>query len=188
MKIVVLAHPNDNHTAPLKWAAEQAGYQVACWGGLRWNEEQQASIAFREGEVRETLSPFSVEAGDVVWIRRPQPADQNPKVSAVDKSFAEGEYRWFSLSLLYLLETLPVRVVNRYTASRFINNKAVQLLIARQSGLRVPETFMSNSPAAIRAFLEKPGRRAICKQFFPHVWEKNDGGLAVTEAFQISPD
>ena len=45
MKILITAPENDNHTAPLKWALEQAGYSVACWAGLGWTEAKQASIS-----------------------------------------------------------------------------------------------------------------------------------------------
>jgi glutathione synthase/RimK-type ligase-like ATP-grasp enzyme len=185
MKIVVLAHANDNHTAPIKWAAEQAGYKVACWGGLASTEKQQASVSFN-GNASLTLGPHSVEAGDVVWVRRPQPSEINPKVSESDKKFAEGEYRWFQYSLIYLIEALSVRVVNKYSASRYINNKSVQILLAKKCGMHVPETLMSNSPAEVRRFLEKSLHRTICKAFFPHVWKKDSGGVAVTETFEIN--
>ena len=45
MKILITAPENENHTAPLKWALEQAGYSVACWAGLGWTEAKQASIS-----------------------------------------------------------------------------------------------------------------------------------------------
>lgn len=186
MKIVILAFENDNHTAPLKWALEQAGYTVACWGGLSWTEEQQASISFNRS-TRLTLGPYSVDPGDVVWIRRPSPAIHNPNVAEPDKNFAEGEYRWFSLSTLYSLECLPVRCVNKYSASRFINNKSVQLFLARSCGMNVPGTLMSNSPAEVKAFIEESSGRVVCKAFFPHIWKKADSeALAVTETFEIT--
>jgi hypothetical protein len=188
MKIVIVALDNDNHTAPLKWALEQAGYRVACWGGLSWEEERQVSIGFDENTQLE-LGPFSVDPGDVVWIRRPNQPVYNPNVAEPDKNFAEGEYKWFSWSALYLLEKLPVRCINRYSASRLINNKAVQLLLAKRSGLLVPETLMSNSPVRVRAFLERGHTPTICKAFFPHIWKKADSeALAVTETFEISAD
>lgn len=189
MKIVILAHANDNHTAPLKWALEQAGYKVECWSGLGWNEEQQSTISF-DGTTRLTLGAYSLQPDDVVWIRRPNPPVHNPNVAEADKKFAEGEYRWFSWSLLYLIGTLPVRCINPYSASRFINNKSVQLVLARESGMNVPQTLMSNSPAAVKSFLEQREKgRTICKAFFPHVWQKGGGkGIAVTETFEIKRD
>lgn len=187
MKIVILAYDNDNHTGPLKWALEQAGYLVACWPGLGWSQEQQASVVFN-GNTRLMLGPHSVDPGDVVWIRRPNPPINNPQVAEPDKKFAEGEYRWFSWSVLYLLGTLPVRCINKYSASRFINNKSVQLLLAKDSGMNVPETLMSNSPQVVRDFLQQRGGRNICKAFFPHIWQKGGGGIAVTETFELNAD
>ncbi|MGO9168684.1 MAG: hypothetical protein ACLP56_17605, partial [Candidatus Sulfotelmatobacter sp.] len=74
-------------------------------------------------------------------------------------------------------------------ASRFINNKSVQLLLASNCGMNVPGTLMSNSPAAVRLFVEEPSRRAVCKAFFPHIWKKEDSeALAVTETFEIAAD
>jgi hypothetical protein len=45
MKIVIIAEANDNHTAPLKWALEKAGYTVVCWAGVGWTENRQAPTA-----------------------------------------------------------------------------------------------------------------------------------------------
>ncbi len=188
MKIVILAYANDNHTAPLKWALEKAGYRVECWSGLGWSPEQQASISFN-GQTRLTLGPYSLQGDDVVWIRRPNQPMHNPDVAESDRKFAEGEYRWFSWSILHLFKVLGVRCINPYSASRFINNKSVQLVLAGECGMNVPETLMSNSPSAVRSFLQKrEGLRTVCKAFFPHVWQKGSGGIAVTETFEITLD
>ena len=34
MKVIIFAYAKENHTAPVKWALEQAGYEVACWAGF----------------------------------------------------------------------------------------------------------------------------------------------------------
>lgn len=187
MKIIILAHPNDNHTAPLKWALEQAGYPVVCWSGTGWQPNQQASLHF-DGRATVTLGEHSVDDGDVVWIRRPQPPVHHPDTAEPDLKFAEGEYRWFNWAVLYLISSLPVRCINPYEASRFINNKSVQLVIAASSGLLVPQTLMSNQPAAVRNFLRQPRSEAICKAFFPHIWQKSSGGMAVTETFRLKQE
>jgi glutathione synthase/RimK-type ligase-like ATP-grasp enzyme len=188
MKIVIVAFDNDNHTAPLKWALEQAGFTVVCWAGLSWTDQQRASLSLGTS-TRLMLGSHSIDPGDVIWIRRPSPPVHNPSVAEPDKNFAEGEYRWFSLSTLYFLECLPVRCINKYSASRFINNKSVQLFLARNCGMNVPGTLMSNSPAEVRAFLKESSSRTVCKAFFPHIWKKEDSeALAVTETFEITAD
>jgi len=188
MKIAIIAPENDNHTAPVKWALERAGYEVLCWAGLGWSPERQASISLLDN-LSMRLGPGELEAGDVVWIRRPEPPSPNPKVSEADRKFAQGEYRWFSDSLMYLLELLPVRCINRYSASRMIRNKSVQLLLAKSCGLRVPATLMSNSPGAVRGYLHEHTVPSICKAFFPHIWRSDaDQSVAVTETFQLTED
>jgi hypothetical protein len=188
MKVIVFAYEKENHTAPVKWALEQAGFQVACWGGLSWIEEQQASMLVDE-QATMSLGPFDVEPGDAIWIRRPDHPAPNPGVSEADRKFAEMEYRSFYHSLAYSLETLPVWCINKFSAARFIHNKAVQLNLARACGLRVPGTLLSNSPGRIRAFLAHNPGRTIGKGFTPHVWQReNEGGVSVTETFELTPE
>jgi glutathione synthase/RimK-type ligase-like ATP-grasp enzyme len=203
MKILITAPENDNHTAPLKWALEQAGYSVACWAGLGWTEAKQASISWlpdlqskdlqiEELQIKDTqlkLGCHLVEPGDVIWIRKPVEPKPNPQTATEDAKFAANEYRSFYHSLMYLLETLPVRVVNKYAASQFINNKSVQLLLARACGMNVPRTLMTNSPQAVREFFRDNPQRMICKTFSTHIWEKEQGGpVVVTETFELSAD
>ncbi|HEY1939105.1 MAG TPA: hypothetical protein VGJ33_14325 [Candidatus Angelobacter sp.] len=188
MKILITAPENENHTAPLKWALEQAGYSVACWAGLGWTETRQASISLL-ADTQLKLGHHLVEPGDVIWIRRPLEPKPNPQTSPEDAKFAANEYRCFYHSLMYLLETLPVRVINKYTASRFINNKSVQLLLARACGMNVPRTLMANSPQAVREYFRNNSQRMICKAFSTHIWEKEQGGpVAVTETFELRAD
>jgi hypothetical protein len=186
MKLLILAPANDNHTAPLKWALEQAGYTVACWAGLSWSEEQQASISL-QSTTQLRLGRHILEDGDIVWIRRPEQPKPNPQAAPEDSKYALAEYRWFYHSLMYLLETLPVRCINKYSASRFINSKPVQLLLARACGMNVPRTLMTNSPGAVHDYFQDNPRRSICKAFFPHIWQKQArGSLAVTATFELT--
>lgn len=185
MKIIVLAQADDNHTAPIKWALERAGFSVVCWAGLSWTEEQQASMLVTDQDTIQ-LGPHSVDPGDVIWIRRPEPAQPNPKTAESDKKFASLEYRAFYSSIAYFLEHLPVWCINKYSASRAIIQKAGQLHIARKCGLKIPATLMSNSPQTVRNFFARGGR-TVCKGFTPHVWQKEGHrSVAITETFELT--
>ena len=186
MKVIILARPNDNHTSPIKWALKQAGYNVVCWAGLSWSEQQQASILF-DKKTKLFLGAHEVEPGDVVWIRRPELPVPHPEVLEADKKFADNEYRDFYQSLAFLLEALSVRCVNKHSAARFINNKGVQLHLANACGLKVPKTLFSNSPQATKDFIGSSSRRMICKAFTPHMWERRSHrDVAITETFEIT--
>jgi hypothetical protein len=62
-------------------------------------------------------------------------------------------------------------------------------LLARDCGMNVPRTLMTNSPQAVREFFRDNPQRMICKAFSTHIWEKAQGGpMAVTETFELSAD
>jgi glutathione synthase/RimK-type ligase-like ATP-grasp enzyme len=185
VKIIILSQSSDLHGSAVHSALDQAGYQAVFWAGLAWTQEQQASLRLGH-ETRLMLGPYAVEPGDVVWIRRPQPAEPNPEVSEADKKFAGNEYGAFYKCIAYLLELLPVRCINPYSRSRFIDNKAVQLHLAGSCGLNVPAALMSNAPTAVRSFLGRGANRTICKPFVPNCWQrKGGGGAAVTYSFEL---
>jgi hypothetical protein len=186
MKLIVLAPEDDNHTAPVKWALEKAGHQVVCWAGLTWKEDAQASLLIGDSDTL-VLGGHSVDPGDVIWIRRPEPPVPNPNTSEPDKKFASLEYRSFYHSIAYFLETLPVWCINRYSAARVMVQKAVQMRLARQCGLKIPATLMSNRPATVKKFFERENSRTICKGFTPHVWQKEGKmTVAITETFELT--
>lgn len=188
MKIIILAHETDSHAAPIRWALERAGYQVVCWRGVSWTEQQQVSMLLEE-EPKLALGQDVIEPEDVIWIRRLEQPVTNPRVAEADKKFAEVEYRSFHDCVAYGLETLPVRVINRFSASSYIKNKWVQLQFARSCGLRVPRTLMSNSPRGVKNFLDHNRNRSIGKSFTPHAWQmQSAGGAAVTETFELTRD
>jgi glutathione synthase/RimK-type ligase-like ATP-grasp enzyme len=187
MKVVIIAAETDNHAAPVKWALERAGYEVFCWAGLGWPRERRASISLFD-KLWFRLGSTELQDGDVVWIRRPEPPRVSPDVCEADRKFAEAEYRWFSDSLMYLLEVLPVRCINKYSSSRMIRNKSVQLALARRCGIRTPVTLMSNAPESVRDYLRR-SNPSICKAFFPHIWRGlTDESVAVTETFELTEE
>lgn len=179
MKIIVLAHPKDDHAAPVCWALEQAGYQASCWSGVSWAEPEQASLLVNEfPDIH--LGAHRLEQGDVLWLRQSehQQVEQEKDGSPSPSFFDE---------LAYMFESLTVRCVNPYSALRMVRNKAVQLRMARKSGLNVPETLFSNSPAAVREFFNRNPQQAICKAFATHVWQQQGStDVTVTETFSLN--
>lgn len=188
MKIIVLAHPRDDHAAPVQWALRQAGYQTACWGGVSWTEEERASL-FLDGSPRMLLGRHCLESDDVVWLRQPDPPMPLPTRTPQNGSERErgAAYPAFFEALAYMLELLPVRCVNSYSASCRVRNKGLQLQLALASGLRVPATCMSNSPAAVRGFFDQNPDNAICKSFASHIWQQQGAEeISVTETFSLN--
>ena len=183
MKIIVLAHPKDDHAAPVQWALEQAGYEAACWSGVSWTEHEQASLLL-DGTSAISLGPHKLEKDDVVWLRQPDAPAHSP--AEADGEALRSAYAAFFRALAYMLEELPVRCVNSYSASCLVRNKGVQLHLAAASGLKVPATLLSNCPPAVRGFFDQNPSNAICKAFASHIWQQGSGDIAVTETFSLS--
>src|ERR1041385_7765156 len=179
MKIIVMAHPKDDHAAPVLWALGQAGYQTACWSGVSPAEQDQASLLVDEHSCIK-LGTQWLESDDVFWLRQADHQasdDQAPEHQAADPTAAEpakggAPTPSFFDELAYMFESLPVRCVNPYSAMHFVRNKAVQLSLARRAGLKIPEALFSNSPAAVRNFFDRYPNDAICKAFATHVWQQ----------------
>ena len=183
MKIIVLAHPKDDHAAPVQWALEQAGYQASCWSGVSWTEPERASLLMDESPSIK-LGAHVLEQGDVLWLRQSDHQASGHK-AAESKEGGLPSPSFFD-ELAYMFEGLPVRCVNPYSALRLVRNKAVQLLLARKSGLKIPETLFSNSPAAVRDFFNRHPSHAICKAFATHVWQQQGStDISVTETFGL---
>jgi len=179
MKIIVLAHPKDDHAAPVRWALEQAGYQTGCWGGVSPAEQDHASLLVDEQPCI-TLGTHRLESDDVLWLRQPDPPPDPPGAKAA------SPHSSFFDAMACMLENLPVRCVNRYSASRLVRNKAVQLRLAAGAGLKIPETLMANSPAPVREFFDRNPHQAICKAFATHVWQQQGStDVTVTETFSL---
>jgi hypothetical protein len=186
MKILVLAHPQDDHAAPVQWALEQAGYQAACWSGVSWTEPEQASLLL-DRQPCMNLGAHKLESDDVVWLRQPDQPVHSAVGPEAGKKSATASYPAFFDALAYMLESLPVRCINSFSASCLVRNKAVQLHLAGAAGLKVPATLMSNSPAAVRNFFDQNPDNAICKAFASHVWQQQGSeDVTVTETFRLS--
>ncbi len=190
MKIIVLAHPKDDHAAPVCWALEQAGYQASCWSGVSPAEPERASLLVDEQPCIR-LGTYLLESDDVLWLR--QAEHQGLDDEASDRQSAELEKSGpppppsFFDELAYMFESLPVRCVNPYSAVRMIRNKAVQLRMAQRSGLKIPESLFSNSPASVRSFFDRHPNDAICKAFATHVWQQQGStDISVTETFSLN--
>lgn len=187
MKIIIVGNESDNQPAPVKWALEQAGYQVTCWPGLSFRKPQQASLLLGQSS-KMVLGQLALERGDAIWFYHPDEPTPNPNTADADKKFAAAEYLNFYHSIAYMLETLPVRCVNKFSASRMIQNKAVQLHLAATCGMKAPQALMSNSPQAVKDFVAHNPGRTICKSFAPHLWQGKGGGVSVTETFELHRD
>jgi glutathione synthase/RimK-type ligase-like ATP-grasp enzyme len=123
-----------------------------------------------------------------IWHRRIATPTVPTCAAEHEQHFAIAQ--WHTL-LLGMLEALPVRMINRPLADRYLE-KPYQLAIARQLGLRIPKTTITSNADTARAFardnaiVHKPltgsGARMLATRRF------DDASIAALDRLVLAPE
>ncbi|MCB0322588.1 MAG: hypothetical protein KDD69_03410 [Bdellovibrionales bacterium] len=121
------------------------------------------------GEIVLPDSDTAIQLDDVkaVWRRRIYYAEAPEEVSDKgDRIVCEQDSRHTLVGLFHLLQQAGAKVVNDPILETAAYNKLYQLDVARQIGMRIPRTLLTNSPMSVRKFREAlaaQGSRVIYK-------------------------
>ncbi|GAU68534.1 hypothetical protein SSP35_08_00280 [Streptomyces sp. NBRC 110611] len=112
------------------------------------------------GEV--TTSHRTLDLLDVVacYFRAPNPFRLSTDMSEPERRFAAAQAR---AGFGGILTALDCRWVNHPSAMSHAEYKPVQLAAAREAGLSIPPTLITNSPEEVRAFAADIPGPVICK-------------------------
>jgi len=186
--ILIITHSNDNESIPLVMDA------VASQGGIayrfdtdRFPTTTQLHIHYGGEEERLVLASedYELDLGTVsaVWYRRvaigqriPESMDRQLRRAAIDESRATVHGMIASLDAFHLD---PVYRLRR------AENKQLQLKIAREVGLRVPRTLITNNPEAVREFARECQQGMIMKTLSSFaIYEQGEQKVVFTSAVQ----
>jgi glutathione synthase/RimK-type ligase-like ATP-grasp enzyme len=125
-------------------------------------EVDEALIGSLTTDSGRTIVPDDVRS---IYYRRPQPSDYRglPGFSEESRKFAAKE-SW--AALLGFLRATRATWVNHPDANRAAESKLPQLSLARELGLRIPRTMITNNPKTARAFIEALDGHAIAKTVY----------------------
>jgi glutathione synthase/RimK-type ligase-like ATP-grasp enzyme len=99
----------------------------------------------------------------VVWWRRPQPFVLHPALTQpTHRQFALGESHEAFTGMWQALDAVWV---NHPSKDEVAHRKAYQLKLAQDIGFTIPQTLISNDPAAVSAFIGSRGQKVIYKSF-----------------------
>jgi len=186
--ILIITHSNDNESIPLVMDA------VAALGGIAYRfdtdrfptaiqlhswysgEEERLFFACEDYE----LDLATVSA---VWYRRvgigqriPDTMDPQLRSAAIDQSRATVQGMIASLDAFHLD---PVYRLRR------AENKQLQLKIAREVGLHIPRTLITNDPEAVRRFAPECKQGMIMKTLSSFaIYEQGEQKVVFTNAVQ----
>ncbi len=186
--ILIITHSNDNESIPLVMDA------VAAQGGIayrfdtdRFPTTVQLHSQYGRGEERLFLvgEDYELDLSTVsaVWYRRvaigqqiPETMDPQLRRAAIDQSRAAVHGMIASLDAFHLD---PVYRLRR------AENKQLQLKIARQVGLDIPRTLITNEPAAVRRFALECRQGMIMKTLSSFaIYEQGEQKVVFTNAVQ----
>ncbi|MDI1480192.1 MvdC/MvdD family ATP grasp protein [Polyangium sp. y55x31] len=101
---------------------------------------------------------------DAIWLWRAWPRIEAKGMAAADKEVVNREAGALFFGALALLEG---RWIDTPARARAAENKLLQLKLARECGLRVPDTRFTSDPEAVRALFEAHDGRVVCKLHAP---------------------
>lgn len=166
--ILIVSHTNDPHALDVLQRLEQRGADAVLFDTGRLPRETRLTIAHDAAgwgaNARFDGRDLDFSTVRSVWWRRPQPFQMDPSVgNTEDRHFVYGETH-AAVSALWSL--LDARWVNDPDRDEAASRKGWQLRLAREAGLRIPETLMTNDPETARAFVAaRAGQPVIYKAF-----------------------
>lgn len=186
--VFIYTMPDDWHAILAEEALKRRGHRVLRYFGTDFPE--RAEIEFSYGKHGDALrlhtidGSFALSDFDVVWNRRMLSAKVPPNVDPRDREYVAQQIRFADAALRNLLR--DAFWINPYDAARNADQKPMQLQLAQRSGLKIPETLVSNRPEAIRAFIDRHPS-VIHKPLIGAAWEENDKTLSTYTA-RVRPE
>lgn len=168
---IVLAPRDDVHAHAVVYAGKRIGAAIQVVDPQEFTRffdlrtrigVRDASLWLSSGDMSVSIDASTISG---IWYRRPfgytygVPTASDPGgVAAV----AEFERR---AALFGSLHGFVGKAFNDLGRSRQANHKPSQLMRAREIGLTVPETLITNDPAAVREFVDSMNGRVVYKMF-----------------------
>ena len=193
-KILIATVVGDIHATAVAVALERMGH-----GPLLWYASDvpvQAAASIHLPAIAAAVSDISLSlpnavcttgAFDTYWHRRRGEPVIDVPLLASDRDIAERETQRMVTGLMDALSQTSF-AVNSMRAARNAEDKIGQLRLARQLGLPLPETLISNDPGRVRSFVlahERAG--VIVKNFAPICW-LSEGSAAVNFTARLTAD
>ncbi len=136
---------------------------------IRWNTREfpvESILTYRlsnsgfAGEIISDGRTVDLATIGSVWWQWDQPAGFPPNLTGEERRFAETEAQ---LSIAALMTVGNFTWVNHPTRERIAKSKPAQLFVARQVGLDIPTTVITNHPEEVRQFMAESKEQIVYK-------------------------
>jgi glutathione synthase/RimK-type ligase-like ATP-grasp enzyme len=164
--ILIIGQEFDPHVDCVVAAFRSAGVHCVRWPTSFFPSRSCLQYAFSHGSSGGRIEiegrVIELDAIRSVWYRHTEPFAVPQRVSAEEKRFADKENSSAFWGLLRLGDWFWVNHPDRIPAA---SSKPLQLRVARELGLEIPKTLITNDPAAVQAFFEECRGTMIYKAF-----------------------
>ena len=166
--IVAVTHPGDDHLPPVRRALHRRGVRLevvdladlAAGWRLEMGDDPSRWALVRAGARRgASLRRLDARSVRAVWWRRLSPLGVAPGLAGPDADFARTQYQ---AALSSFWRGAGLRLLDDPLAVEAALSKPLQLARAREVGLAVPPTVVTDDPGRARSFLRRH-RQAIHK-------------------------
>jgi len=171
--VLILAPKDDLHATALRAVLEaKFDTRVIIWdvadiptnAKLRFFPDHK-SCDLKIQELSQDLSLSEIQS---VWWRRANSLKLDPAVVDPElRRYCLSEYKTF---LKGIFQSIQVPIINDPVAEARAVHKPYQLAQAREIGLDIPKTIMSNDPRSIRAFWDSLDGNCVYKPFNAPPW------------------
>jgi MvdD family ATP-grasp ribosomal peptide maturase len=157
MTILIVTHSQDNESISLvQTALAQKGQPSFRFDTDRFPTEVQLDVYYQQNQERLTLTDGeqSLDLQDVsaIWYRRNWTATGLP--ATMDLQLRQASMKESRATVLGMIVSLDAFHLDPLAHLRRAENKQLQLKIAREIGIEIPKTLITNNPKAVKEFAQ----------------------------------
>lgn len=179
MSVLIVTLPGDVHAHAVRWAIERMGgtvrlfYPADLCNGGKWSfDPLQSKLSVEYASTREVVD---FDGQRTIWMRRPPVVLAQERITVKEeRAVSEDDFGALARSMYMLMERGRF-VVSRHDNTRSAALKPYQFGVAREVGLRLPRTLVSNLPEAVHEFHEACAGNVVFKPFKSPLWQTDRG-------------
>jgi MvdD family ATP-grasp ribosomal peptide maturase len=155
MSVLIITHTQDNESIEMvSQAIERRGEVAIRFDTDRFPTEVQLDLLY-SGDVEKLIlsqdgQQFDLSHVSGVWYRRLNVGGRIP--ARMDEQFRVASIQESRATIFGLIASLRAFHLDAIPTIRRVENKQLQLQVAREIGLDTPRTLITNQPAAVREF------------------------------------
>ena len=190
IRVLIPTKPDDNHAIYVKMALQQKGHDATLWYTADYPEIQKHSFELQDKKINWQSSglDFSVinnQEYDVVWLRRPRRPMVPDFLHPDDKENAIEENSEFFKTIWQVIAP-DACWINPVDCASSVNCKLLQLKVAAEVGLNVPDSLFSNDPEKIKNFIDGYEKDEVIYKVLRPVYWLNKESMKVTYTKEIN--